>query len=317
VLAGAEAGLRAYTRLRGGTAEVFAPLSRQAFRTSATPGLRYELSPAREAVRVNEFGFRGESFPPAKAVGEKRIFLVGDSVVFGFGIRDDQTLDHAMQEIADRTPRAGLRFINAGVPGYSAAQFRAVIENKLPAFDPDAFVVLLNDGDLWCPQEPLLLRNSAEAWLAHRSVLYVRLVRTFPRIIGIRSDPDDEIGCSVENAAALRAMSHSAHRAPGRWLFVLHGRWNDRETDPEVGPRLERIRWILGQEDVPYLRGEDAIRARFGRLDDAAVGGGDTVHPNAEAVKAIAAAIYKQAVAIGMLPGDQGENESRSLRSPN
>lgn len=105
------------------------------------PWLLWELQPGdREekgrAVHVNTLGFRDQ------ARGEKtrpRVLAVGDSSVYGFGVRDDEVFTSLLERRFDAD------FINGAVPGYSTYQALNLLDMRGFALDPDVILV----GNLW------------------------------------------------------------------------------------------------------------------------------------------------------------------------
>lgn len=93
--------------------------------------------------RINEAGFRADSPMPRDRSHPLHAF-VGDSFVFGFGVTEEQTFVHRLNQ------RAGTRgqFVNYGVPGYSTDQEALLIERELVGRKPDVIwlvVYLAND----------------------------------------------------------------------------------------------------------------------------------------------------------------------------
>jgi lysophospholipase L1-like esterase len=89
-------------------------------------------------IAVNRIGLRGDDVP-VKAVGEHRILVLGDSMVFGYGVEGDETLPAALARAvasAGRPSTVG----NAGVPGYGSKHSAAQQRRLDASFAPDAFV---------------------------------------------------------------------------------------------------------------------------------------------------------------------------------
>jgi lysophospholipase L1-like esterase len=118
--------------------------------------VRHGLSPdyldawERVTYRVNSLGLRGEDVSLAKSAGTQRILVLGDSVGFGWGIEEQDTLSNQLQQLLGQS-RSGQHFEvwNAGVPGYATWQELAYLVEKGAAFRPDWVVVpfLFNDVD--------------------------------------------------------------------------------------------------------------------------------------------------------------------------
>lgn len=93
-------------------------------------------------VRINDLGMRG----PAPEPGGTRVLVVGDSMVFGYGVDAEQalpaTLERALQQ-------RGVDAVcgNAGVPGFGPRRYAEHLERMDCAFGADAFVVCVCLGN--------------------------------------------------------------------------------------------------------------------------------------------------------------------------
>jgi hypothetical protein len=105
-------------------------------------GLRAKaLNPYAKAQEfLNENGFRGPALPAAKAPGVWRIVSAGDSVCFGFGVDEDQTYTRRLDAELRRRGES-VETLNAGIPGTTLWQQRALLEKRLPAWRPDLLIL--------------------------------------------------------------------------------------------------------------------------------------------------------------------------------
>ncbi|MFH1999197.1 MAG: hypothetical protein ABIK28_05930, partial [Planctomycetota bacterium] len=92
----------------------------------------------------------GPEFTARKPEGTRRIAVIGDSFVFGWGADDAQTLPAHMQAILDEYSSGADRFevINCGVPGYHAGQMKERLQRKVFGLDPDLLVLVVTANDL-------------------------------------------------------------------------------------------------------------------------------------------------------------------------
>lgn len=109
-------------------------------------GLRrgYERDHDGRRVRVNSLGFREDS--ESRFEGHVRVVVLGDSVVFGTGLSQEQTVPAALQRLIDPAGES-VKVLNAGVPGYALAQMPERLREALDAYRPHAVVYLLNLND--------------------------------------------------------------------------------------------------------------------------------------------------------------------------
>jgi len=145
---------------------------------SDLPDLVYELKPSRRWVflgadtATNSHGLRGPEVALEKPPGTLRIAGLGDSVMFGWGVDQEQTY---MRLLERRLAGAGRRVevLNFAVPGYNSAQEAAMLERSL-RFSPDLLLVNYCSNDWVAPffvvdpnldnliESSLLLRNIRE-----------------------------------------------------------------------------------------------------------------------------------------------------------
>jgi lysophospholipase L1-like esterase len=91
-------------------------------------------------VRLNSLGLRGPDVGP-KEPGERRVLFLGDSLTYGQGVAEEDTVPRALErELAART---GTKWsvVNAGHRAYDTPQELALLEELGAAIQPD--VVLL------------------------------------------------------------------------------------------------------------------------------------------------------------------------------
>lgn len=103
----------------------------------------------RHRTQTNSLGLRHRELGP-KAEGEWRVLLLGDSLVYGQGVADQDTLSRLVEDrLAPDFERRGLRpeVINAGLRAYDTRQELALLEELGDRLEPDLVVLgwYLND----------------------------------------------------------------------------------------------------------------------------------------------------------------------------
>lgn len=100
-----------------------------------------------ERASINSLGLRGPE--PAARPG-RRILILGDSMTFGQGVRDDETFASLLEERlrAGSSPGSDVEVVNAGVKGYGPDQAVVLFETRLRSLDPVLVVlaVYVNDA---------------------------------------------------------------------------------------------------------------------------------------------------------------------------
>lgn len=91
-------------------------------------------------VNTNADGLRtGAARAPSD---RRRIVVMGDSTVFGWGVEDEETVPGAMQ---DALP--GWEVVNAGQPGYTTWQIGALWDEVIRHYAPDVVLVFIPNHD--------------------------------------------------------------------------------------------------------------------------------------------------------------------------
>jgi lysophospholipase L1-like esterase len=85
-------------------------------------------------VAVNSLGLRGPELPPDKAPDERRILVLGDSMVYGQGVADADTVPAQLERALDRP---GVTVVNGGLRAYSTAQELALLKDLDGRIRPD------------------------------------------------------------------------------------------------------------------------------------------------------------------------------------
>jgi len=115
--------------------------------------LGWKLRPGTHAwggvpVHINDKGLRGPERSYAKPAGMRRILFLGDSVTFGFRMREyEETFPHAVERLWNERHGVEVQTINAGVDGYSPWQEYRYLHTEGLRYQPDLLVVgfVLND----------------------------------------------------------------------------------------------------------------------------------------------------------------------------
>jgi len=92
-------------------------------------------------VTVNGLGLRGAEVGP-KGEGETRVLVLGDSLIYGQGVADDETLPVYLEGyLATQRPAERWTVVNAGLRAYDTRQELGLIEELGAAIEPDVVVL--------------------------------------------------------------------------------------------------------------------------------------------------------------------------------
>lgn len=104
------------------------------------PGYRGTLRVDVETtIAINSLGMRGPE-PGPKGADERRVLVLGDSIVWGYGVEADATFAARLGPLLS-TERTSTVAGNGGVPGYGSKHMAAQMARLDAPFGADAFVV--------------------------------------------------------------------------------------------------------------------------------------------------------------------------------
>jgi lysophospholipase L1-like esterase len=245
----------------------------------------YELKPGRRwfsedaPVRTNSRGFRGPELPETKPAGTIRIVGLGDSVMFGWGVSEDETYLCRLQNLLAAVAAGDrVEVLNLAVPGYNSSQEAAVLRDVALPLSPDLLLVgyVLNDA------EPVLFRDEAAENPLVASSRLLQLARDLAR--------DRLPGANVARDAMAAAVRDIGRRAKERGIpaifFIYPNRV--RGENPEAPRRIAEESGFLC---VDLYAAFEAYYRRTGRaFDDVALSRTDA-HPNPEGHRLMAEAL--------------------------
>jgi lysophospholipase L1-like esterase len=132
----------------------------------ANPHRGWEMVPGehytyQHLVRVNSLGLRGPELA-AKEANERRILFLGDSLTYGQGVADDETVPVALERaLQEREPRHRWNVVNGGCRAYGTESEIGLLEELGERIQPD--VVLL--GWYWNDVSERTIQETYETFL--------------------------------------------------------------------------------------------------------------------------------------------------------
>ncbi|NOS67629.1 MAG: SGNH/GDSL hydrolase family protein [Candidatus Peribacteraceae bacterium] len=285
------------------------------YEKSADAALSYALRPNlnetafRATVVTDRRGFRSEEVH----AGKKTVAILGDSIAFGYGLDNAQTLSAKLNDAFGGT----FNVVNASVPGYTLGQEIAIYKEKVEVLHPETLVlvfywndltdtepaVLDDDGNLqapgWTPEQPkchpiedgILGWIPGSCWLDLHSAFY----RTVKKIVIARTESrnlqeqqeeyrKNAFGDEVTEAAlkkyaqTLAAFVQTLPRTTNL-LFVI---WPEKRLHLQS---TQELREIAEAQDFRVLNLYEVFGNKAESLS------WDTVHPNAKTVDEAAGVI--------------------------
>jgi lysophospholipase L1-like esterase len=129
-------------------------------------------------VRINADGFRDVPLQRPKANGTIRIFALGGSSTFGWGVRGDQTYHQVLERMLNDSAQAArlpqrFEIVNGGVIGYNLWQAGHAMGRMVQRYQPDGFLVAYTFNDAWNPVGTLdaTQRQAVETGVRRKNLL--------------------------------------------------------------------------------------------------------------------------------------------------
>jgi lysophospholipase L1-like esterase len=148
----------------------------QVKRVSENPAIGHEHRPGAHAhlmgadVTINSRGLRDREITAEKREGVKRIVMLGDSLVFGWGVAQDKTMSVLLEQALNEGSYGPAEVINTGVGNYNTAMEVAFFLERGADLKPDTVVLnyFINDAEPTPTYVPA-------SWIARHSYGYVVL----------------------------------------------------------------------------------------------------------------------------------------------
>jgi lysophospholipase L1-like esterase len=219
---------------------------------------------------TNSLGLRGPEASYARSPGRRRIVLLGDSVVWGFGVPDSQTLAVALEEVWHPT-----EVLNLGIAGYGTGQELMLLRREGLRYRPDRVLLVftiandvedtyfpdsaasypanlfhLESGNLRVDRFETTSLEAVGLWLSHNSFLVNYLAR-----IGAHSSGGTAGGGSSESGQPQTQQRAVQRSATGRsnWERLQQGR-------PDLS-RYAQLRYLEPQPDLEPERADGQYAA--------------------------------------------------------
>ncbi len=244
------------------------PVPRRLFERGASSGLPYRLRPGERLrvlgrdVHVSSLGLRGPEVAVRPPPGSRRVLVLGDSVAFGWGLDEAESVPARLAE-ALRRRGVSAEVLNAGVPGYSIANEAALHREIAPALAPDAVVLAasLNDFTPAPSLSPLGILVSFDAapapgWLAHSGLLAFlrsRLGALRAALAGDGPDRSARVALFLRAAAIASRERFYADAGASGWEPIERGLRELR--DPARGAGSALLVVIFPEEDQLEVAG--------------------------------------------------------------
>ncbi|MBI3336783.1 hypothetical protein HYZ98_04445 [Candidatus Peregrinibacteria bacterium] len=286
------------------------------FQKSPHPDISYELIPNikekayRSIISTNSLGFRGPEIDPQKPL----IAVLGDSITFGYGLEDHETIPARLQNLLPEWS-----ILNTAAPGYDLTVQTAIYREKLKSLEPHILILIFHPNDVegigvgfldndgiirsqgWTPSAPQCdpIDHGLLGYLPGRCFLDIHstFYKVVKKVVNSRfrqkqliqmqeeskqhPEEDDITDVQIKSYADDLARLHQILPQSLPRLFII---WPDRRLHAIARPKIIQIVKKYGFEvlDLYDVFGNAAPTLSW-----------DTVHPNAETAKRGAEEIWR------------------------
>ena len=98
-------------------------------------------------VKISSQGLRDREYSVEKIQGTKRVAVVGDSFVFGFGVEQNETFAKLLEEKLNKV-HGNYEVMNFGTSAYSSEQEYLYMKNEIIKFNPDLTILAFSLNDI-------------------------------------------------------------------------------------------------------------------------------------------------------------------------
>jgi lysophospholipase L1-like esterase len=155
--------------------EINNPSLKGLVRRSSNPKIVYELKSnisglfLNQPLRTNSLGMRGPEYSLEKNPQIIRIALIGDSIAFGWGVKEEERYSTVLEKLLSEKWGKQVEILNFGVPGYNTMIEAELVEQKVATFNPDMLILhFVNNDD----GAPYFMSRPESFWTIKKSFLF-------------------------------------------------------------------------------------------------------------------------------------------------
>lgn len=250
------------------------------YRLKPGADIRFATAEFDTEIRINSSGVRDDEELGEKAPDERRILVLGDSLVLSVQVPFRQTFGKLLeQRLNSRGSSVHYRVINGGVQGYGPVQELLLLRSLLPVVKPDLVLETLfvgNDIEDAVGAEALLTGGSRPISDTVREAMTTRLRRTVRRsmvlqVLRLRVLAATERFTRTAGPPEPPLQSYAEKPAAriGRGLSIIHRVVQQMEQDGRAAGARTAVVLMPARfqvNDVDYANLRDAVSQAGGTL---------------------------------------------------
>jgi hypothetical protein len=216
---------------------------------SRDPGIVYELRPnvrgqfVGHPLLINSQGLHDYEYSRRKEAGTFRIVGVGDSSLFGWGVRfEDSSLKVLERRLNEKGRAQKVEVIDFAVPGYNTAMEAETFVTKCLEYAPDLVILNFNTNDYDVPN---FMRRPTDLATLRKSYLFDLAYSVYDGVMGLERQPPpfDFMNRTTGLREAARLDEDPALPPEYRYMVGAKG----------VVRALERLAAAAHERDIPFV----------------------------------------------------------------
>lgn len=208
-------------------------------------------------VITNSIGIRDErEFSITKPNDTIRIVGIGDSLMYGFGVNNNEAFLFHLEKLLNQTLKYNIEIMNFAVPAYNTEAEVETLKKKALKYDPDIVIILWVDND-YCP---MLEFNKKILWydqILYHSWAYKYVIKKRLKNVCInlnlcneKSETEYSLTEGIERSKeALISLGNLSREYNFLTIFV---KYPQEPYLPNL-PRFEEIEQIVKEEGFVYI----------------------------------------------------------------
>jgi lysophospholipase L1-like esterase len=289
------------------------------------PDRRTVTRVGRHPVAIDGDGFRDAALAIPKPRHTVRVFALGASTTFGWGVRQEDVYHQVLEGMLNDAARVAgtatrYEIVNAGVIGYNQWQTARAMRRIADRFDPDGFLVAYTFNDAWnafgtlsAGERDRVLAGVRRKNLLRRSALYNWIADVRARRLAARAGRGarDALAAAQTGDTTATPAQLAAYRAALDSMITLARDARHPLAFTVLAARGQPHPWPRQAAMVAAARGAgvpvgDLVPAFAGAHTDSLYLGGDAVHPSPRGHELIARLLYAElcAGAAAAAPGE-------------
>jgi len=226
-----------------------------------------EFTQKKIGMKINALGFRDREFSPTKTA-TRRIFCLGGSTTFGWGIRVEDTFSRRLEsELLAYYGHDSFEVCNAGIVGFTSFQGLQLFKTKITAYEPDAvvFSFTYNDQQKRDVSIPAIYENLHSPSAQIRKIVFksrtVRLISKFFNVFSIKQAKhgDQNKVLSVPLDVFSRVLTEMNHLCRNKNITLIFLSEFSSATNSPTDPFKEEMKSIAATHNIAYLDAQELI----------------------------------------------------------